>query len=445
MKAWQQSMLVRVLTWHGLATLVVAVLAAASVSWLLESTSARLQHQTLDAYAKTIDEGLLLIDGQWQLDAESRLSVRGGGSSFAFGVADADGLRPIDGLPAAAISMSEVMIDEPEYFQRLVGSDQFVGVFWPSPNVPGRAIIVIQNLDDPGVFFDDVNTRVAIVAGLAIAALLVLLMLVDVIIVKRSLAPVIRASQEISTVRSYDLNTRIATSGVPIEVMPLVEGANRAFDRLSSAYSSQRDFHADAAHALRTPLAVLQLRADEIADPSLRSSMTSQIRDLRRIVDGLLSLAEIDNAQLSDPVQVDLSLLASDRVSEIAPLALAKGKVISVDAPAPFFAMTIAENVKRALDAILENAVIHTPHGTSIVVSVGPGEITVSDDGPGIQDEIAKQIFRRFQRGDTLEEGCGLGLAIAERLMKSANGELIYETRTSGGSCFRLRFSFLAI
>ncbi len=437
----RQSLLARVLVWHGLATLVVAILAAASVAWLLDTTSTRLQHQTLDAYARTIDQGLMFRDGQWRLDPDSRLSVRGGGSSFAFGVADGDStIRPIGNLPAPLTSVGPVRADQPKYFQRLIGSDQFVGVIWPSAQSPARSIIVVQNLDDPTVFFDDANTRVAIIAGLAIAGLLTLLMVVDVIIVRRSLAPVARASQEIADLQPHDLTTRITTSGVPVEVMPLVEGANRAFERLASTYASQRDFHADAAHALRTPLAVLQLRADEIADPVLRSAMTAQILGLRRIADGLLSLAEIDSTQPPEPVPVDLSALASDRVAEIAPLMLSRGQTISVDAPVPQWIVTRPDNVIRALDAVLENAAIHTPPGTKILVTTGIGEIIVADDGSGISDDIGQHIFLRFQRGQTEEDGCGLGLAIAERLIKAANGVLTFENRQGGGSCFRLIF-----
>lgn len=183
------------------------------------------------------------------------VTMRGGGSSFASAVADGAGIRPIEGLPAPLVSIGQIVVDRPEYFQRLGGSDQYTGVIWPSSRSSARSIIVVQNLDDPAVSFDDINTRVAVVAGLAIAALLAVLMVVDVIIVRRSLAPVAQASREIADLKPHDLTTRIATADVPIEVMPLVEGANRAFERLATAYASQRDFHADAAHALHTPLA----------------------------------------------------------------------------------------------------------------------------------------------------------------------------------------------
>lgn len=437
----RNSLLTRVLVWHGLATLVVAILAAVLVAWLLESTSARLQHQTLDAFAKTIDAGLQDSGGRWLLDQESRLAVRGGGSSFAFAVAQGDRIQPIEGLPPVLAGVGQPQVDQPKYFQRLIGTDQFAGVIWPSSRSPERSIIVVQNLDDPAVFFDDANTRVAIVAGLAIAALLGLLMIVDAIIVRRSLAPVSRASREIGDLQPNDLTGRIATTGVPVEVMPLVEGANRALDRLATAYSEQRDFHADAAHALRTPLAVLQLRADEIGDPRLRSAMTGQILGLRRIVDGLLSLAEIDSIGQPDLERLDLSSVASDRAAEIAPLMVAKRRIIIVDAASPHHVLTRPDNVVQSLDAVLENAAIHTPPGTTITVSTGPGQIVISDDGPGIDEAIAGKIFLRFHRGQTVEEGCGLGLAIAQRLMRGAHGELEFEKVVAGGSRFRLRFS----
>ena len=437
----RNSLLRRVLVWHGLATLVVAILAAVSVAWLLESTSARLQHQTLDAFARTIDAGLQDSDGRWLLDQESRLAVRGGGSSFAFGVAQAGRIRPIEGLPPALAGVGQTQVDQPRYFQRLIGTDQFAGVIWPSSRSPGRSIIVVQNLDDPAVFFDDANTRVAIVAGLAIAALLGLLMIVDAVIVRRSLAPVSRASREIGDLQPHDLTGRIATTGVPVEVMPLVEGANRALDRLATAYSDQRDFHADAAHALRTPLAVLQLRADEIGDPQLQSAMSAQIMGLRHIVDGLLCLAEIDSIGQPDPEPLDLSSLASDRAAEIAPLMVAKRQIMIVDTASPHHVLTKPENVARALDAVLENAAIHTPPGTTITVSTGVGQILVSDDGPGIDETTAGKIFLRFHRGQTAEDGCGLGLAIAQRLMRSAHGELEFEKAEGGGSRFRLSFA----
>ena len=119
---------------------------------------------------------------------------------------------------------------------------------------------------------------------------------------------------------------------------------------------------------------------------------------------------------------------------------LAKGQTIGLDAPNPQWIVTRPDSVMRALDAVLENAVIHTPAGAKITVETGLGEITVSDDGPGIRNDIAKQIFDRFQRGQAVANGCGLGLAIAERLMKVANGDLVFENRQSGGSRFRLIF-----
>ncbi|GGB62012.1 histidine kinase [Blastomonas aquatica] len=440
----RQSLLARILVWHGLAMVVVAVLAAGSVAWLLDTTSTRLQHQTLNAYAVMIDEGLRPNGDGWRLDIENRMAVLGGGSSFSFGVSDGSKVSPIAGLPAPLAGIGSVASQQPRYFHRLVGSVQLSGVVWPSQKSPARWIVVVQNLDDPAVFFDDVNTGVAIVATLAIAALLTLLMAIDVVIVRRSLAPVARASQAMADLLPHDLTSRIATSGLPIEVLPLVEGANVAFERLATAYANERDFLADAAHALRTPLAVLQLRVDDVTDPAMRSAMAAQVVHLRRIVDGLLTLAEIDSTAPPAPALVDLSSLASDRAAEIAPLALSKGQTIIVDAAQPLAVYTLADNATKALDVLLENAVRHTPSGTSIVVATKPGQIIVSDSGPGVDLSDVERLFARFQRGTAGTEGSGLGLSVAERLMKQAGGTIAFENLPEAGSRFTLVFSDLS-
>lgn len=435
------SILSRVLWLHALATLVTALVVAASVWLLLETTSKRLQRQTLSAYAETLREGLRRGPDGWTVTAAARPALHGGGDSFAFGLIEDGRLSPIGDLPAPPPLRRPPAEGGPAFFERLQGSRLYSGLSTPAAQGGKLRIVVVQNLDHPDVILDDVVAQVLLVGAGLILGLLAAQLVIDVWIVRRTLAPVRAASQSVAAIRPAALDRRVDLRQLPSEVLPLGQAFNGALDRVIEAYRIERDFAADAAHALRTPLAVLQLRAEETADPLLRAGLLAQIGRVRGIVERLLLIAEID-AHTPDPAaRIDLRQVAEEQAAAIAPLALARGQTIAVTGLDAAPARGEAERTGQALAALLENAVRHTPGGTSIEVEVTAEAIHVRDDGPGVGAVDERELFRRFRRGERQdEEGSGLGLSIADHIMRQQGGQLLLR-RGAPGVTFTLSFA----
>ncbi|MDG2523046.1 ATP-binding protein [Caulobacter segnis] len=427
-----RSILSRVLLLHACATLVTAIVVAAGVWILLETTSERLQRQTLSAYGETLKTGLRGERGRWALTDQARHALHGGGDSFTFGLLENGRLVSIGDL-ASPPPLRMPTDGQAAFFERVQGAKLYSGLSAPLDGRPNLRVVVVQDLDHPDVIFDDVITQVLLVAALLILVLLGLQLAIDVWIVRRTLAPVRRASEEVAAIHPHALDARIGVADLPAEVLPLGNAFNSALDRVTEAYRIERDFAADAAHELRTPLSVLQLRAEDAADPALRERLLAQIGHIRNIVERLLLIAEIDANTPSPSARVELRQVVEERVAAITSLALAKSQSITVAGVEHAVVSGEAERVARAIDALLENAVLHTPAGTSIELEVTSNAIHVSDDGPGVGDVSQADLFRRFWRGHRQSgDGSGLGLSIAARIMEQLGGTASVSQRRRG-------------
>jgi signal transduction histidine kinase len=439
-KGRTHSILRRILLLHAAATLVTAVLAAWGAMLLIDSTGDRLQRQILDEYAQKMQHGLRRSAGGWTIAEGTAAALRGGGSSFSFWIEDGGRRVAVENLRADP-SLQVPMRARTAYFKRVRGARIYSGVSMPLLGERDSWLVIVQNLDHPDVIFDDLRTQIALVCGGLLAVFLIGLLAVDAAIVRQSLAPLKRASREVAQVSPYQLQQRVDTSGMPEEVLPLLHAINAALDRVEEAYRIERDFAADAAHELRTPLSILRLLVEQGGSPEAAPRLQRQIDALEAMVERLLLLAEVD-AMACDPGEVtDLRALAEERVAAIAPLFLARGQDIEIVGTdrAPVFAPH--HLAARALDSLLENAMKHTPAGTRVVVSVDPcGEIGVADDGPGVPEEGA-ELFARFAsvRRD-FQRSSGLGLAIASELMARTGGNLEVARNTPQGAVFRMRF-----
>lgn len=434
------SILRRILLLHAVATLVTAALVAGGAMMLVDSTGDRLHRQILDEYADKMLTGVSRNPaGGLTLSPQAGSWLRGGGSSLSFWIVDRGRRVRVEGLrfgPALNVPTRS----EPAYFTRLRGSKIYSGVTAPLPGQTATWVVIVQDLDHPDVIFDDLRTQIAVVGGGLLALFIVGLLAADAWIVRRSLAPIDRASREVERVSPHQLHQRVDTEGMPGEVLPLLRAFNVALDRVEDAYRIERDFAADAAHELRTPLAILRLRVGqqpEGGDPQL----LRQIDALEAIVERLLLVAEVD-AMVCDPSEVvDLRAVAEERVAAIAPLLIAGGKHVEITGLPAVQARASSHFAERALDVLLENAMKHTPPGTSVTVEVGPGAtLSVADTGPGLADYRAER-FERFglARRDLARSG-GLGLAIAQELMGKVGGSIEAVPNTPQGALFRLGF-----
>jgi signal transduction histidine kinase len=207
--------------------------------------------------------------------------------------------------------------------------------------------------------------------------------------------------------------------------------------RLAELDSARKQFIANASHELRTPIFSLggfvELLEDEDPSPEERAefvrTMRQQIDRLTKLTADLLNLSQLDAGGIVMTLAgVDLSSLARDVVREFGARADLRGSRLELRTPdRPVIALADPERVRQIIRILLDNALTHTPEGTSVTVTIYSvnqrAELTVSDDGTGIPQRVQKRIFERFFTADSAG-GSGLGLAIARELAQRMDGRI---------------------
>ncbi|HEX6828572.1 MAG TPA: ATP-binding protein [Burkholderiales bacterium] len=238
--------------------------------------------------------------------------------------------------------------------------------------------------------------------------------------------------------RRPDALDPLPEEGLPDEIRPLTRALNELLGRLSHAFSAQRQFVADAAHELRTPLAalLLQLQNLERADESERSTALDDLKQglmrAARLVEQLLALARLDPEAELRRERVDLEALARSVVAELSPLAEATGIDLGLASATPAAVEGDPGSLRLMLRNLVDNAVRYTPAGGRVDVAVrtqgGDALLEVSDTGPGIPPDERELVFDRFYRGaDVQAPGSGLGLAIVRRVVERHGGSISLE------------------
>jgi signal transduction histidine kinase len=237
------------------------------------------------------------------------------------------------------------------------------------------------------------------------------------------------------------MSDRLPERALPLEIRPLASAVNAALDRLEQALKAQREFTADAAHELRTPLAVLRTHIDTKLDPATAKELQADVSAAVRILDQLLELAEMEGGWAGQWKKGDLNDITADIVAQNAPLAIAEKKGLEfIPAPQSLILLCNWEMVSRALTNLIDNAIRYTPAGKEVTVQVvAPNLVRVLDRGPGIKPDQRRFIFRRFWRQDRQSRGhAGLGLAIVAKIAQLHGGSVAVTDRPNGGSNFEL-------
>jgi signal transduction histidine kinase len=212
----------------------------------------------------------------------------------------------------------------------------------------------------------------------------------------------------------------------------------RAFDRmrlrLAQLERARREFIGNASHELRTPLfslrGFIELLTDEELDEATRAefleTMREQVDRLQRLAEDLLDLTRLDAGRMHiERRRVDLREVAEDLYAEFRAIAVATNHPLELETGGEATALGDEGRVLRIGRALVENALVHTPPGTRVVVRTAENLLAVSDEGPGIPREQAGNIFDRFYRVDGAKaSGSGLGLAIAKELAEAMGGTL---------------------
>jgi two-component system sensor histidine kinase QseC len=277
-----------------------------------------------------------------------------------------------------------------------------------------------------GAFQDEATQDALVLAGFTIPAL-ALIWLVS----SWSLRPLARISQEARRVGPHSPAARLSPAGLPAELLPLVGAVNGALDRMADAFAAERRFTENAAHELRTPLAVLGLRLQRARHGDCDwPSIDHDLAQMNRLVSQLLDLARKENAGRGGPGAprpiVNLSRLAREASAMILPLAEAQGRTLIVTLPDTMPVHGDADDLRDAIRNLLENAVQHGSGTIRLAAHHAAPTITlhVSDEGPGIPPGQEEAIFNRFHK-DSTSQGTGLGLAIVREVIRTHGGRVV--------------------
>ena len=245
--------------------------------------------------------------------------------------------------------------------------------------------------------------------------------------IRRSVRPLIDAAREIDKASGEARGVRIDASDFPTETIPFAQAVNNLLDRVDGAAAMHEAFAADIAHELRTPLTLLSLQLDRLDHPEA-PAMRSDVAAMRRLIDQLMLLAQIDaeRAAHMPPSSIDLIEAASEVIAQMAPAALADGKSIELRGETAGTVSGRREAIMAALRNLVENGLRVTPAGGTVTVLADrPGLIAVRDGGPGLSEERLTLLSRRLRRADHAStDGAGLGLAIVTRIMMAHGGRL---------------------
>ncbi|WP_149539564.1 sensor histidine kinase [Siccirubricoccus phaeus] len=430
--------------------------AAASLGMLLARNSifvADTEVESLTTRAQALALGLRRSEGGgWRLHLPRDLAVRFDPSnrrSF-YAVRDGAGRALLSSMDSVAEEVPVVLpnsdLEEPASFQLRRGGMVLQGVSTPVEVEGERLVIqVADNMSHPDVLTDDLAANflgqvswVILPAFLALAA-------VAFGTLRLCLRPIERLSERAAALPRLGAGARLEEATTPREIQPLVRAMNEALDRAERAHAAQRHFTAEAAHQMRTPLAVLKTHAELIQDPQASRRLGADMAALERIVEQLLTLAEIDAAEgAENGAPVDLGLLAEAAVSFLEPLAARQEVELELAMPeAPVRVAGHEEPLYQALLNLLQNAIEHSPEGGRVRVAVvPPGSVEVADQGPGVPEQEKPLVFRRFWRARAdragRRRGAGLGLAIVQRVAELHRGSVTVGDAPGGGALFRL-------
>lgn len=303
------------------------------------------------------------------------------------------------------------------------------------------------------VFVDNADARKADVVGqiakylLAFLAIALLLVLLPVWLAARSgLAPLRRLSEAVATRRMDDL-TPVVMPESHCELEPLVNALNALMATLSQGIQREKSFVHDAAHELRTPLAVISTQAHLLANAdsaSARSQAEQQllaaVQRASHRVHQLLRLAQLDARAPVKHEAFDLMELVRDCVADFAMRPEHARADLGVTGPDQLSCHADRSALQSILENLLDNALRYGGPQVKVDIDVATTgssiQLQVVDNGPGISESMCTRVFERFYRGDSQgQPGSGLGLAIVDGAVKALNGDLRLEAGDNERGC----------
>jgi signal transduction histidine kinase len=446
-----KSIISRIVFLHVVAVVITSILMSLALSWLLSYATDNIHNKAMQEQAISVGEHLSVgADGRLELKLPSDLlglySQAYGRYSYA--VIDADGTVLFSSLrDHGALFPTDTRSGELEFLEQRQG-DATVSGASVRKTVGGRTVWIQtgEDLANRDVLIDDIVADFYKNVGWITLPILLVLLIADIAIFRRALRPLREASEIAADIGPARPGVRLPTDEIPQEVRPLVSAVNQGLDRLEEGFRIQRDFTADAAHELRTPLSILRTRIDILEDQEMRKALRQNVEGMAHIVSQLLDIAELDAFVVDPQEKADLKSVATEVAEFVAPLALAQGKDVALSgASEAVWVKGNPEMLSRAIRNLAENAINHTAVGSTVEFVVeANGTVSVSDQGPGISEHERNLIFRRFWRRDRRKAGStGLGLSIVQRIAELHSATVTVENREPRGARFSVKFESL--
>lgn len=403
----------------------------------------RIQRNSLTTQVEALAERVRIVDGQPILELGHL--AKEAGKSVSYALLDAQG-RVLQSYGQTGVDVSPAVlmrydVDYPFGFSLARKLDPASGdaVTLILPDAAGvqRIVVTIPARDrlmaqvsmpllDNTISKEDVLYTLTEASVVAVILPLVLTMIAIPIIVRLTLRPVRHVSRQAAEMEATTLNRRLSLARVPSEIRGLVFTFNDLLARLDAAWRLQREFTANAAHELRTPIAALRAEVEANIPAQTRSILAIQFDKVARLLAQLLALAEADSKPIDTAGRIDLIALSREVVTDMAPAAIASGRDIALrggnDRPIAVYGdVRLAE---IALRNLIDNAVRHSRSGADIRVAVDETRILVTNTGSNIPEDVRAKIFERFWKQDRRSSGSGLGLSIVDAIMKRLGGNV---------------------
>jgi signal transduction histidine kinase len=383
-----------------------------------------------ETYARDTDARVVVVDRSGELVTDSD-PTRSGPRNFASRPEFRDALR---GEENSGTRHSATLDEDLLYFA--------------VPVVDGRSVIGAVRVTHPTSFLDARIRRTWLVLAGVGAVILGVVFLVSLRLARQVTRPLDDLERAAAELGRGELRTRAPVPDGPPEIRALAESFNRTAARLEELVTSQQSFVADASHQLRTPLAALRLRLENLESELERTTPADVARDdaagaltevgrLSHLVDGLLELARAERAT-GVPDAVAVAGVVDGRVDAWAALAAERDVELATDVEPGLVVRSVPGRLEQVLDNLLANALDVAPRESTVSVAASrrPDGVAleVRDAGPGMTPEQRDRAFDRFWRptGADRDGGSGLGLAIVQRLV-TADAGTISLTETPGG------------
>jgi two-component system, OmpR family, sensor kinase len=287
---------------------------------------------------------------------------------------------------------------------------------------------VRTELRRPATFFAAMSVTSAIVSWFAI---------------RHGLKPLRVAAAQAAAIEIDSLSRGIDAKDIPTEIQPLVDAVNSSFYRLEAGVARMRRFVANAAHELRTPLAIMRARLENAKDATYENDLKRDVSHIQAIVEQMLVASRLTEQQAPLDQEVDLVETIWQIVADYMPLVVDGGQKIEFDCgDSPVMVRGNRRAIECVVANVIDNALRAEPFGGTVRVRVTDTAIVeIIDHGEGIALEDREAIFDPFWRGSESTPGTGLGLAIAKELMDKLQGRIWVEETVNGGATFKIQLA----